>query len=143
MTHPTKVRRLTREQYDASRQAWDAGHFRVDVWREWRHLAAMQAGIVMPPEGTEWDSWADENPSERAIVVRAIRETPDALRKAICTPGVHSWAAVIAVLLRGRDRSAADLDERQREVALARRYEATPVQATVVLREILDVIGQS
>ena len=78
MTSWTKQRTVTREQLEASRAAWDAGDFGPS-WKPWRHLAAMEAGIIVPPSGSRWDQWDDDEPSERALIARAIEETPDAL----------------------------------------------------------------
>ncbi len=113
-------RRVTREQLDASRRAWDAGRFSPE-WREWRHLAAMQSGIIDPPQGTALDSWADEDPSERAIVVRAIRETPRALRAALTSGRCHTWPQVVRALVIGRDAMGADADRREHEWDATRR----------------------
>src|SRR5262245_44495084 len=126
MTSPTQVRRLTREQLDASRAAWDAGHFSPE-WGKWRHLAAMEAGIVMPPEGSEWDTFDDD--TERAIIGRAIHDTPDVLRNAIRSPGVHSWAAVVAIVLRWRDRRGAVIEQRERDWEATKRADNRPRQA--------------
>jgi hypothetical protein len=85
-----------------------------DEWKDWRHLAAMEAGIIVPPEGGRFDSWVEDNPSQLAMLTRAIRETPDLLRQAVLSPNVHSWSSVIAVLLRERDRLREEADERAR-----------------------------
>lgn len=111
MTSWTKQRTVTREQLEASRAAWDAGDFGPS-WKPWRHLAAMEAGIIVPPSGSRWDQWDDDEPSERALIARAIEETPDALRRAIRSPGVRSWAAVVALVTRNRDRLAEEADQR-------------------------------
>lgn len=105
------MRTFTRADLDASRAAWDAGEFSAE-WRDVRHLAAM-GGIIYPPEGTKWDSWEDDNPTQRAILIRAIRESPRLLEK--CIPGARSWSQVIERLLRARDdwRARLDLDARE------------------------------
>jgi hypothetical protein len=142
MTHPTKRRTVSREAFEAARQAWTDGEF-SDEWKPWRHLAAMEAGIIAPPDGTKWDQWDDENPSERALLIRAIRETPDSLRRALRTPGVHAWSNVVAILMRRRDELRDDLEQDERDADRRRRDQATPSQATYVLRQVLDIIGQS
>lgn len=140
MTHPTKRRTFTREQIEASRTAWAAGDFSPE-WKPWRHLAAMEAGIIMPPSGTRWDSWDDEEPSERALLVRAMRDTPDALRRAIRTPGVHAWSNVVAILIRGRDRrmEAVEQAEADWEATKDRRVGATRIDG--ILQRIGDSYG--
>lgn len=103
----SRSRTFSHQQLVEAQQAWDQGGF-TEEWRDWRHLAAMQAGIIVPPQGSGYDSWADDRPSERALLIRAIRETPDLLKEAILSPKVHSWAAVIAIVVRGRDERHQD-----------------------------------
>lgn len=139
MTSWTKQRTVTREQLEASRAAWDAGDFGPE-WRPWRHLAAMEAGIIMPPSGTRWDQWDDDEPSERAMVSRAMRETPDALRRALRSPGVRSWAAAVAIVTRHRDTLADDADRRERDWSTIRRGER-PSSLGDVIAVIADSVG--
>lgn len=132
-------RRVTRDQLEASRTAWDAGEFSTE-WREWRHLAAMQAGIIDPPTGTRWDSWADDQPSERAILVRAIREQPRALRAALTSGRCHTWAQVVRDIVIERDRLAEAADQREHEWDVERRKRPVPLADTLaVLRDTLGV----
>ena len=137
----TKGPRISRERWDAAQAAWATGEYSTE-WREWRHLAATKAGIVEAPLGTKWDNWGDDDPSERAILIRAIREDPSRLQAAILAPGVHSWAAVIAVMLRGRDERAEVIERDGRDEERRRANEPTPKQATYALREIMDIIGE-
>lgn len=139
---PTKGRTVSRERWIAAQAAWETGGFESE-WHEWRHLAAMEAGIIDPPIGSEWDSWADEDPSQRAILIRAVRETPELLRSAIRAPGVHSWAAVIAVLLRGRDATGEDVTLRVRDDEQRRVGEPTRAQAAATLRRVGSVIDDA
>lgn len=140
MTHPTKRRTFTREQIEASRAAWDAGDFSAE-WRPWRHLAAMEAGIIMPPTGTRWDSWDDAEPSERVLLVRAMRETPQALRDAIRTPGVHAWSNVVAILTRRRDRMAEAAEQREREWSVEKLRRGRPARIGETLATIADSLS--
>lgn len=135
MSFTTQSHRLfTRQQIFDAQEAWDRGHF-SDEWKSWRHMAAMQAGIIAPPAGDEYDSWDEEKPSERAQIIRAIRETPKALAASIRAPKVHSWAAVIAQLVRRREGINADLDSVKKR--------APDTGAAYRLREILQIVGNS
>jgi hypothetical protein len=139
-----RPRRLyTREQMDAARAAWDEGDFSSE-WHDWRHLAAMEGGIISAPAGSAWDSWADDDPSERAILIRAIRETPELLAEAIRAPGPPTWAKVVARLVGRRDemREEVTRDEREADRERERRSTASR-EAAYRLREILDVIKDS
>ena len=103
MTSITRQRRVTPEVWRAARETWRAGEPWADEWKPWRHLAAIEAGIIVAPKGSAFDCWDDAEPSERALLIRAIRETPALLDRAIRSPGVRSWAAIVAIVVRGRD----------------------------------------
>lgn len=139
MTSFTKGPRISREMLDASRAAWDAGGF-SDEWRPWRRMAAIEAGILFPPDGTAHDSWDDDAPSQRAILIRAIRETPQLLRRSIEAPGVRTWGDVIGRLLGGRDRMRDELDRAGELEADRRSGEPTRAEAAEALRSILGGI---
>lgn len=98
-------------------------------------------GLIYPPEGTEFDSWADDNPSQRAILIRAIRETPRLLDK--CVIRARSWSDVIARLLKERDdwRERNDRDARDEE--WDRRDDLTHREAVQSLAGILQRIDDS
>ena len=104
------TRTFSREHWDAAQQAWRDGEFSGE-WRQYRHQAAMR-GMIYPPEGTRWDSWEDDEPSERAIIIRAIRETPVLTADAIGHS--RSWAEVVARVVRRRDAWRVDLEEATR-----------------------------
>jgi hypothetical protein len=131
------MRTFSRAHWEASLETWDAGGFSHE-WKPFRHQAAMR-GIIYPPDGTRWDSWEDEDPSERAILVRAIRETPALLREAIARR--DSWSGVVQYVVHRRDAWRAELAEAQRD-------EPDPDlpdqrEATIALKRILDRIAWS
>jgi hypothetical protein len=111
-TQQVNAPRYSRERWEAAQASWRDGEPWSDEWREWRHLAA-QHGILEAPEGTEWDQWDDDYPTERAMLIRAIRETPSALRAAVLEPRTHSWASVIAILVRRRDAQRDEVIEQE------------------------------
>jgi hypothetical protein len=134
-TTQVQAPRYTGERWKNAQASWKAGEPWADEWREWRHLAAHH-GIPEAPEGSGWDQWDDEDPSERAMVIRAIRETPRALRAAILDPRTHSWASVIAIVIRGRDDMREDIIE-ERGAA----HDPSPQESGRLLRRIRDVTG--
>ncbi len=134
----TRQRTYDRETWNRARAAWDAGRFGSE-WADWRNLAG-KAGIIFPPDGSPDDSWSDASPSQRALVIRAIRETPRLLRWALTRPGVHSWGDVIEHLLTGRDRLALDADQRSEEWDTIKRGDA-PVRLGAVLATITDSLS--
>ncbi len=138
MTSHTKQRTYDRATYNRSRDAWDSGRFGPE-WPDWRNRAA-KAGIIFPPDGTADDSWSDARPSQRAIVIRAIRETPRMLRWALSRPGVESWGDVIGHLLSGRDGLAMDADRRELDWSEVKRGDR-PAPIGGVLATIVDSVG--
>lgn len=135
----TRQRTITRQQLDESRAAWDAGDFSPE-WKPWRHMAAMQAGIIMPPDGTRWDQWNDESPSQRAMLIKAVRETPELLRTAIRNARRPSWAAVLEGVLHGWGDLSDEVDERVRHID--RSGDITHQQASDTLRRIGILLGR-
>lgn len=93
------MRTFTRSQLEEADAAWTAGEF-SDEWSHIRRRAAA-GGLIYPPAGSKWDSWDDDSPSQRAMLVRAIRETPRLLDR--CVVGARSWSEVLTRLLRVRD----------------------------------------
>ena len=136
MTTGTRQRTFDRETWLRAMAAWDAGRFGTE-WADCRNLAA-KAGIIFPPDGSPDDSWGDDSPSQRAMLVRAIRETPRLLRRAIGATGVRSWSDVIERLLLGRDLRMDMVDRREHDWSLtkARRGAMTTIGDT--LRTITD-----
>jgi len=136
----TKQRTYDRETWNRADAAWRSGSFGPE-WPDWRNLAG-KAGIIFPPDGSPDDSWTDARPSQRALIIRAIRETPRLLRWALTRPGIHSWGDVIEHLLTGRDRLALDADQRESDwtVTKARRGAMTPIGDVVAtIRDSLEV----
>lgn len=132
-------RTFSREHWLASLDAWKDGEF-SDEWKPYRHAAAMR-GMIYPPEGTKWDSWEDDDPSERAMLIRAIRETPKLLSASIAQS--RSWSEVVARVTRARDEWREDLTRRERAAAHERGDEPDPREATKAIKHILDRIGAS
>lgn len=103
-----------------------------DEWDEWRELAE-RYGIPGVPKGTRWDSW-DEDPSQRSLIVRAMRETPDTLRWAIS--GSSTWYEVVKRVL-------GEWREMERDINDGPAPDLTPSQSTRRIRDILDIIKDS
>lgn len=132
------MRTYSRDSWNDAQYLWSSGDF-SDEWKPWRHEAAM-AGIIYPPEGTKWDSWEDDSPSQRAMLIRAIRESPALLHR--CIPGAHSWSDVLERLLRSRDDWREEMrlaervypDERPRDIS-------APMSIARILERIKDSVG--
>lgn len=113
------VRTFSRARWEEARAAWDAGEF-SDEWAPFRERAARH-GFIFPPAGTRWDNWEDDQPSQRAMLIRAIRETPELLRR--CIDGASSWSDVIGQLIGLRDVWREDVGIRISEIERLRRDE--------------------
>lgn len=127
-------------QWDAAGDAW--ADFGAE-WDDWRRLVAKGPGIIFPPEGTPWDDWTADDPSQRALVIRAIRETPELLRWAIATTHRPSWRAVLEKVLDGRDELRESRDIGAERDERARADEPTARQALYSLKRILTIVGDS
>ncbi len=132
------MRTFRREDWQAAQHAWDGYS---DEWRPWRHQAA-DRGMIWPPAGTAYDSWDDEEPSQRALLIRAIRDTPDLLHRSIATS--RSWGQVIGKLIRQRDEWR-ELTQLEDDYTQRRRLEeeADGRQSTMALKAIVDRIAAS
>lgn len=133
-------RTFSKAEWDAAQLAWRDGEF-SDEWREIRHHAAMR-GMIYPPDGTRFDSWEDDAPSPRAMLVRAIRETPKLLLEAIGRS--KSWGEVVAYVIRRRDDLRDQLARSERDDE-RRRAEMQPTgrEAASSIKAILSRIGDS
>ena len=130
------MRTFTRSELDTANAAWDAGDFSKE-WRAVRHKAAM-GGLIYPPNGTKHDSWEDDSPSQRAILIRAIRETPKLLDR--CLVGAPSWHVVITRLLGARDEWRDDLEAKHRMTERQRAADKwTPTERMTAIGAVLRV----
>lgn len=129
-------RTFSRDQWTEAQAAWENGHF-SDEWKPFRHAAAMR-GMLYPPDGDRFDSWDDDEPSQRAMLIRAIRETPNLLGAAISHS--KSWGEVIAYVIRRRDEWRDELNakerDRERRAEPERRSEVLSIKA--ILNRIWD-----
>ena len=133
------MKTYSKAAFDEAQSLWSAGNF-SDEWKPYRHQAAMR-GFIYPPEGTAYDSWDDEWPSQRSMLIRAIRETPQLLPIAIDRS--QSWGEVVAYVIKRRDDMRQELDDREREMARNRSKEIGPREATTSIKEIMTRISDS
>jgi hypothetical protein len=135
------TRSFSRDDWEASLAEWDAGEF-SDEWKPYRHQAAMR-GIIFPPDGTRWDSWDDESPSQRAMLIRAIRDTPELLRAAIDRPSSRSWSDVITYILARRDEWRAEIELADRDATRRKAEWPDEREAAKALKAIMNRIADS
>ncbi len=136
------MRTFSRSDWETAQEAW------LDFsgeWREVRHQAAMR-GMLYPPDGTRFDSWEDDSPSQRAMLIRAIRETPKLL--AVAVSRSRTWGEVIKRLIGARDDWRAEMAEAERREARRRLDEEGPrrgplVHVGPVARNIADSVVEA
>ena len=107
-----------------------------EEWTPWRERAAA-VGIMFPPSGTKFDSWDDERPSQRAVLVRAIRETPDTLGWAIDKTPEPSWSAVVGRLFGAWNEMSSQIPPDPPPVG------PSPQEASYSLKNIIDILNDS
>lgn len=132
-------RTFSREAFLHSQQLWKDGGFGPE-WAFYRQRAA-DRGFIFPPTGSKYDSIEDDQPTQRAVVYRALDETPELLVRAISL--ARSWSNVVAVLLQGRDGMREDADLREKDIVWNRRDELQPRQALERLDSIFRKIKDS
>lgn len=91
------MKSFSAEHWRRARTAWLEGEF-SEEWIPFRD-AAREAGILYPPEGTNLDSFEADFPSQRAILIREIRDRPKALLAIIRRS--RSWNDVVAACMTG------------------------------------------
>ena len=133
------MRTFSQEHWSGALEAWTDGEF-SDEWKPYRHQAAMR-GMIYPPEGTKWDSWEDDEPSQRAMLIRGIRETPTLMHEAISRS--RTWGDVVAYIIHRRDEWRDELADKDRETARRHLDEPDARQATSSLKAIIERIADS
>lgn len=131
------MRTFSRDDWNAAQEAWRDFS---DEWKPYRHQAAMR-GMLYPPEGSRWDSWEDSEPSQRAMLIRAIRETPKLMVTAIARS--RTWGEVIAYVIARRDDMREELDAKDRELARQKAAEPRAVESVMSIKAIMQRIADS
>lgn len=109
------MRTYSRADWEAAQASWSG--FSPE-WRELRHLMALN-GAIYAPSGTAMDSWEDDSPSQRAVLIRAIREQPSLLMR--CARGARSWQQLVDRLFSARDDWREEAALREADALAARR----------------------
>jgi hypothetical protein len=133
------VRTFGRAEWLEAKRAWEEGDFGVE-WIKIRELAA-ERGMIYPPDGSKWDDREDETPSQRAIVYRAMEDTPHTLKSAIASS--YSWSQVVRKVITDMETRREDADWTENRDAFRRETEPTPKQATASLAAIMSRIADS
>lgn len=132
-------RTFSREAWVHSQNQWRDGDFGPE-WDFYRQRAA-DRGFIFPPNGTKHDSIEDDSPSQRALIYRAIDETPQALVDAIRAS--RSWTEVISKLMQHRDGLRDDAELREKQIRWDNQDRPTARQAMTRLADIFQRIKDS
>ncbi len=105
------MKTYSRDAFLAARRAWAEGGFGAD-WEPFRDIAA-QRGFLWPPNGTDSDDRDAGSPSQRAIVWRAICDTPRWLAETM--RHCDSWSMVVGAILAHEEGMREDATYRERD----------------------------
>lgn len=130
-------RTYSREDWFRAKAEWEAFGPR---WGTVRRLAA-ERGMIFPPSGTIHDDRDAEQPSQRAIVWRALEDNPAGLAKIIGRS--RSWNGVVAGIIGLETRLRLDADDLERDVSWDKAGQPDHKEAVRTIAEILRRIGDA
>jgi hypothetical protein len=110
------MRTFSRQDWQDAEQAWSDGGFGWR-WGKIRRLAR-ESGMLYPPSGTAHDDRDSPEPTQRAIVWRALEDNPAELERIVRTS--RSWSGVVDRIIGMDARLRADADYNERDVAFDR-----------------------
>lgn len=137
------TRTFSRTEWAEAEQAWRDLMPRPSQLALWEGIrrAARERGILYPPTGSRWDSWADPQPSQFALIARESVDNPGRLLAAIGASG--SWSQVIARIVRQRDDIREDTLLREKDDRWERAKEPTHREAAMSVGAILQRLADS
>lgn len=137
------MRTYSRSEWLAADAAWHELMPRPSQLALWAGIrkAAAARGFIYPPTGTRWDSWADDQPSQFALIARETVDNPSRLMAAITCS--FSWAQVIHRLVRQRDDIWEDTELRERDAAWDRTLQPSHSEAAMTVGQILRRMADS
>jgi hypothetical protein len=127
------VKTYSRDTFTKARQAWTDGDF-GERWEPYRRAAA-ERGYLFPPAGTKHDDRDVEQPSQRAVIWRAIDFAPDWLLGVVAHSS--SWSQVVAAIVGHDTAMREDATLSERDVEADRGGRPTRGQAMESLRSIV------
>lgn len=133
MTTPT----YSAKDWRAAQEAWrDFGY----EWR-WVKDLATSRGFCYPPSGTKHDDRDAPEPSQRAIVYRALAEQPTELRRILSRS--RSWHQVVDAILgmEARLREDAGYSEKSRQYEDRVTHGQSVMSIGAILERLRDSIG--
>lgn len=131
------MRTYDRETYLRARAAW------ADYGSEWDELRriAWERGFPYPPSGSPFDDRDDPEPSQRAIIYRALLDRPRTTWATVAR--ARSWNQVVSGILQTEERIREDADLGEREAEYERAERPTYRESITSLAAILERIEAS
>lgn len=133
------MRTFDRATYLQAEREWDRGEFSWE-WMRYRRIAA-ERGFIYPPIGTRFDDREADQPSQRAIIWRAITDNPTRLETIVRRSS--SWGQVVDGIIGLESRLRAEADERTKDDGWERRDEANHRGAVMSIAQIFARIEES
>lgn len=132
-----RERTFSRADWIASSETW------LDYGPRWAHIrhVARQAGMLYPPAGSIQDDRDAAQPSQRAIVWRALEDNPAELEAIVRRS--RSWSGVVDRIIGMEGRLRADADYAERDAAWDRDQAPDHREAAMSLAAILERIEAS
>lgn len=133
------MRTYTPDVFRAARRQWDEGAFSWQ-WNRIRAIAATK-GYIYPPNGSVHDDRESPEPSQRAIIWRALEDNPRELERIVGRSS--SWSQVVDLIIGLEARLAAGVHERERDVEWERKNDPTPKEAATSLAGMFERVASS
>lgn len=131
------MRTFSRADWQAAQAEWaDFG----PRWTTVRRVAA-ERGFIYPPSGSPHDDRDAEQPSQRAIVYRALEDNPAELLAIIRRSS--SWSGVVDRIIGMEQRLRADADYRERDAQWERDEAPQHREAVMSMAAILERLEAS
>ena len=131
------MRTYSRADFLRSKAEWeDFG----SEWSELRRLAS-ERGMLFPPFGSKHDDRDAENPSQRAIIYRALVDQPTELHRIVNRS--RSWGQVVDLIIGMDTRLRSEADDHERDEQWNRKERPTERQALTSLGAIIKRIADS
>ena len=122
-----------------AKEAWESGNFGWQ-WSTIRQTAAHR-GFIFPPAGSEHDDRDAAEPSQRAIIWRALEDNPRELVRIVSR--CASWSEVVDRIIGMEDRLRAEAGLADRDREWDAKAAPTERDDAMSLARILDRIGDS
>lgn len=131
------MRTYARDDWHRSSEAWrDFG----PRWAEVRQIAAAR-GMLFPPNGVAHDDREAAEPSQRAIIWRALEDNPAELKRILRT--ASSWSQVVDRIIGMEARLRAEAGDNERDAAWDRDQLPDHRTAAMSVAEILKRLEDS